>query len=300
MRYFLSRNTLFISGSFRAAGSGIPDPAAAVSAILNHTLAKTEGTMDAQKELELAAASAGAGRDHAGFATTIPVRNLCVFQCDFLTFFITAEAPGPDSLKPGSARAAVIVCSRRRMPDAALHESAGIARGALSAVLSAEGIPPSGTEPVIVACEENRVQDGEEFGEPPVGSRIRATLRYGIPVALRRSAGPARDRPAFFIYSRFQGEHWVEWTPENCPYYPCHFEGQRCDFCYCPLYPCGNESLGHWTGSSNGGKVWSCAGCTMVHEPAVADYLKRNPEASAAELVRVWKKTGRAGAGHKS
>jgi hypothetical protein len=38
--------------------------------------------------------------------------------------------------------------------------------------------------------------------------------------------------------------HWVEWSPEGCPYYPCHFEGQQCDFCYCPLYPCLDTSLG--------------------------------------------------------
>nr|WP_269850484.1 cysteine-rich small domain-containing protein [Methanosarcina horonobensis] len=28
---------------------------------------------------------------------------------------------------------------------------------------------------------------------------------------------------------------------KTCEYYPCHFEGQNCTFCFCPFYPCENE-----------------------------------------------------------
>ena len=118
------------------------------------------------------------------------------------------------------------------------------------------------------------------------GRRIREAVMHGIPEALRqRAKNGGHDRPSFFIFSRFKGEHWVEWTPENCPYFPCHFPGQRCDFCYCPFYPCHDEDLGQWVESSNGKKVWNCARCTLLHEPAVADYLKQFPGASLKELV---------------
>ncbi|MDD1670080.1 MAG: cysteine-rich small domain-containing protein, partial [Methanomicrobiales archaeon] len=96
-----------------------------------------------------------------------------------------------------------------------------------------------------------------------------------------------RKAPSIFVYSRYGGDHWVEWTPEGCPYYPCHFEGQRCDFCYCPLYPCLDLSLGQWVESRKGGRVWNCAGCTLLHTPEVAEYLKKHPEAGLSELKRV-------------
>ncbi|MDP6613031.1 MAG: cysteine-rich small domain-containing protein, partial [Candidatus Hydrothermarchaeota archaeon] len=25
---------------------------------------------------------------------------------------------------------------------------------------------------------------------------------------------------------------------EKCEYYPCHFQGQDCTWCFCPFYPC--------------------------------------------------------------
>lgn len=53
-----------------------------------------------------------------------------------------------------------------------------------------------------------------------------------------------------------------------CPYYPCHFPGQDCTFCFCPFYPCKDERTGgKWIERSSGGKVWSCEDCTLVHRP---------------------------------
>lgn len=52
-----------------------------------------------------------------------------------------------------------------------------------------------------------------------------------------------------------------------CPYYPCHFKGQDCTFCFCPFYPCGDERTGgRWVCRSSGGKVWSCEKCDLVHK----------------------------------
>ena len=60
----------------------------------------------------------------------------------------------------------------------------------------------------------------------------------------------------------------------DCEYYPCHFEGQDCTFCFCPFYPCNDERTGgKYVESSTGGTVWSCANCTIVHEPEVAQEI---------------------------
>ena len=58
----------------------------------------------------------------------------------------------------------------------------------------------------------------------------------------------------------------------NCEYYPCHFEGQDCTFCFCPFYPCEDKRTGgEFVQRSTGGEVWSCAGCSLIHESEVAD-----------------------------
>jgi len=80
---------------------------------------------------------------------------------------------------------------------------------------------------------------------------------------------------------------------KTCEYYPCHFEGQNCTFCFCPFYPCENEKTGgKWIQSSRGGKVWSCIDCHLVHNKEIAqkilDYLMQ--EGDTDELVKVaWK-----------
>ena len=48
--------------------------------------------------------------------------------------------------------------------------------------------------------------------------------------------------------------------------------------------------LGQWASGSNGGRVWNCARCTLLHTPEVAAYLKKYPEASRGELVHLSKK----------
>lgn len=57
----------------------------------------------------------------------------------------------------------------------------------------------------------------------------------------------------------------------SCPYYPCHFPGQDCTFCYCPFNPCEDERTGgEWIAGSGGHKGWSCMDCCLIHEPWVA------------------------------
>lgn len=56
----------------------------------------------------------------------------------------------------------------------------------------------------------------------------------------------------------------------SCEYYPCHFEGQDCTWCYCPFYPCMDPTLGKSILAKDGEPIWSCQECYFVHRPEVA------------------------------
>jgi threonine-phosphate decarboxylase len=75
----------------------------------------------------------------------------------------------------------------------------------------------------------------------------------------------------------------------DCEYYPCHFEGQDCTFCFCPFYPCDNEKTGgELIQKSTGGTVWSCAKCNLIHRGDIADkVLKALMEGK--KIKEVWK-----------
>ena len=76
----------------------------------------------------------------------------------------------------------------------------------------------------------------------------------------------------------------------DCEYYPCHFEGQDCTFCFCPFYPCKDErTCGEFVQKSTGGEVWSCAKCNIIHRGDIADRaLKSLMEGK--KLKDVWKR----------
>jgi len=80
----------------------------------------------------------------------------------------------------------------------------------------------------------------------------------------------------------------------NCEYYPCHFEGQDCTFCFCPFYQCGDERTGgEMIERSTGGAVWSCAGCDHIHEPEVANKILEAlmvSEGKPEDVKLIWKK----------
>ena len=59
----------------------------------------------------------------------------------------------------------------------------------------------------------------------------------------------------------------------ECDFYPCHFEGQYCDFCYCPFYPCGDSSTGgEWIKGKN---VWNCKNCFWLHQKESVECLRK-------------------------
>jgi len=287
MRYYTQSDTLFVRGSFRAASTGISGGIRSVSTLLNHTLRPDCDAADAEKVLEMVAAGAGIGGDCFGLLTTVPASQACVLQYDFITVFITAGIRREEPGRAGSIN--IIVTSGEGMSDGALLETIMIATEAKAEAMLALGLPLTGTpaDTVMAACEG--VERHDSAGRlSEAGRRVREAVLHGIPAALtRHDAGVAADRPAFFVFSRIKGEHWIEWSPVNCPYYPCHFKGQSCEFCYCPFYPCKDEELGQWAKSSNGSRVWNCAKCRLLHKPKVAEYLKKYPGASLEELVRV-------------
>ncbi len=68
---------------------------------------------------------------------------------------------------------------------------------------------------------------------------------------------------------------------KTCDSYPCHFEGQDCTWCYCPLYPCLNPN-GNYVTSGTGRRIWDCSRCEAVHEAR-----------TAREILEILSKAGR-------
>lgn len=291
MRYYTDTSTLFIRGDFRAASTGTAGGIRSVSTLFNHTIPLENDHQDTEKELELVVAAAGINCDAFGLLTPVPVSQTVVLQYDFVTVLITAGIRREPPASTGSV--SIIVCSREGMADSALLETIMVATEAKAEALQAMGLPLTGTPAdAVITASEGAVAHRSAGRLTGVGKRVREGVLHGIPEALRRHDAPVESgrAPAFFIFSRFKGEHWIEWTPDNCPYYPCHFAGQACDFCYCPFYPCSDEALGQWVDSMNGGKIWNCARCRLLHEPEIADYYKRFPGASRDELMRLYEK----------
>jgi adenosylcobinamide hydrolase len=274
MKYYFREDTLFIRGLFRAASTGPAGGLGNVSTLIVHTVKKTHDN-DITREMDTRISFEGLPHDYFGVPVTTPIRYLCIIQYDFITVFILTE--------PGQGPVTIIVYSGEGFSDEALLGAIITATEAKVAALYPSGRnPASNCADNVIIASEGPACHTVTTARSEVGKRIFECITFGIPEALK--ADISRDQPALHVYSRFGGGHFVEWTPKGCPYYPCHFEGQRCDFCYCPFYPCGDEQLGQWVKSSNGGRVWNCSRCQLLHIPETADYLKRNPEASLTEL----------------
>lgn len=288
MRYHFTPDTVFVRGNFRAASTGIDGGSRPVSTIFNRTVPEDFDHAEPGRYLRQIAATAGYSEDFFGLLTAVSMRHLCILQYDFITIFVTAGVtnPNPDPDAPHTIN--IIVASREGLSDGAMLETIATAAGAKAHALALMGYPFTGTTTDAVAvASEGEVRHTYAGTATEAGRRVYAAVSRGVKEALDRHEGRTiRERPSFFIFSRYGGEHWVEWLPEGCPYYPCHFKGQVCDFCYCPYYPCRDEELGEWVESSTNGRVWSCSACTLLHEPDVAAYFKRNPEASLRELKK--------------
>lgn len=76
----------------------------------------------------------------------------------------------------------------------------------------------------------------------------------------------------------------------DCEYYPCHFEGQDCTFCFCPFYPCEDKRTGgELIKRSAGGSVWSCSGCDLIHRSDIAEKVLKELM-KGTDKKNIWKK----------
>lgn len=302
MRYYLRGNVLIIRGNFRAASNGTKGGVDDVKTLVNATV-PGNFSEDAGVFLEKISAKNGFLHPLFGLLTAVPMSNLCIARLDYITVFVTA------AVSEKNRTINIIVTSSRPLSDAALLGAMMTVTEAKMQVLLERKLPASAgpTDAVIVATENSK-EVPEEFAGPltETGDKISRAVRHALTEALVRfdnyllttwgvsrgwskTTSPAvkKARPSFFIYSRYGGDHWVEWVPEGCPYYPCHnFSDQNCSFCYCPLYPCMDREFGHSI-TTPGGELWSCMDCKFIHEPEVAAHLLKNPEAGITELKAV-------------
>ncbi|MBE6507637.1 MAG: hypothetical protein E7Z72_06955 [Methanocorpusculum parvum] len=303
MRYYLRKDTLIVRGSFRAASNGAEGGLKDAKTLLNVTV-PADFLENAAGYLERVSARNGFLAPYFGLLTAVPITNLCIAQYDYITAFVTA------AVSERNRTINIIVTSEKPLTDAALLGALMTVTEAKMKVILERKLPPNAlsTDAVIVAAEKSG-SAAEEFAGPltEVGMRITKAVSHALTEAFVRfdnylltnwgisrgwggganAALLKRKRPSFFIFSRYGGEHWNEWVPEGCPYYPCHkFAEQKCDFCYCPLYPCRDPEFSEEIDAPQG-KIQSCMDCRFIHEPAVVSHLKANPEAGMAELKAV-------------
>ena len=73
-------------------------------------------------------------------------------------------------------------------------------------------------------------------------------------------------------YEKFLNGEVSHGPNRECEFYPCHWDGQYCDFCYCPFYPCGDSSTGgEWIKGKN---VWNCKECHWPHQKEAVECLR--------------------------
>ncbi len=300
MRYYLRKDTLIIRGNFRAASNGAEGGLKDAKSLLNVSIPQGFSE-NAAEYLERVSARNGFLNPYFGLLTAVPMQNLCIAQYDYITAFVTA------AVSERNRTINIIVTSEKPLSDAALLGAMMTVTEAKMKVISERRLPSTAlsTDAVIVAAEKGGFAV-EEFAGPltETGMRIGKAVSHALTEAFVRfdnylltnwgvsrgwgggtnAALMKRKRPSFFILSRYGGEHWNEWVPEGCPYHPCHnFKEQKCDFCYCPLYPCRDREFSEEI-DTPAGKLWSCMDCRFIHEPVVSAHLKANPEAGIREL----------------
>lgn len=291
MRYYQADRSLIFRGAFRACSTGVDESIREVRTLML-TPPHSSDSYRPEWEIEKSALRHGLNpHTTLGLINTEDVFPLCIFKYNQITIFLSRDRQHLNQDSQGSVdrityrpHLSIICCISEILADHTLLEIlAGIQEEKTLACIHAGYQEHSIRGGVIVASEHGSVRT--EVNPLPV---ILETIHYAISQVLDPdffTEGKGRDEPLFFIHTTIGGDRWIRWKKGGCPYYPCHFKGQRCDLCYCPLYPCEDEQLGEWaTGSRSGGKVWSCVPCTLNHQPAVVQHLRRNPEASVTEL----------------
>ncbi|MDR3102217.1 MAG: adenosylcobinamide amidohydrolase [Methanocalculaceae archaeon] len=288
MRYHYNKNTVYIRGKFRAASTGVDGGLRTISTILNRTVPIGFNHADPSGYIRKLLVQKVYGTDAFGLLTAVCMQHLCVLQYDYITVFVTA---GVSNQNPDPARQHtinIIVTSDESLSDAATLETIMTTTEAKIHALRNLGRDFTGTtsDAVVVAAVPEDVPRHTCAGTlTETGRRVYDAVLTGVAAALDRHEGRiSRTQPSYFIYSHYGENHWVEWQKNGCPYYPCHFKDQVCDFCYCPFYPCYDTELGEFATSSSGGKVWACTSCLLLHKLEATAYLKAHPDATLEEL----------------
>ncbi len=294
MRYYLSNNTLIVRGAFRACSTGDDGGIRDVTSLMTHPVHPSNSSENGQV-IHNTAHRNGLSPT-AAFGLLIPTQftQHAVFRYDQVTVFITAGIntrehgrqeihDTPDSMIEGAIRIICIVNGNLTDQDL-LTALITVNEAEVQATAGDDRILDLDRRGIIIGAEKNATTRADDLVN--LDKKIREAVRYGIADTIEHvSKGPDHPgvSPSFHIHSTIGGDRWIEWQKKGCPYYPCHFKGQRCDLCYCPLYPCEDETLGEWTIGSRG-RVWSCVPCTLNHQPSVVHHLRRNPEATISEL----------------
>jgi adenosylcobinamide hydrolase len=292
MKYYIKNKTLFLRGNFRAVSSGAGGGLSNVSTIINRTVEKNFLHDSPEKFIEEIVREEGCTGNFFGLLTAVDMKTLCVMINRTITVFITAGVsnPNPKNPKlPGTIN--IIVHSRDGLFDEAMAGLIITATEAKTEALFSMGYDFAGTttDAVAACCSRESKKVHRYAGRmTDIGRWTAEAVLFGVQEAIARHEGkkPA-EKPALYILSTIGGDHWIEWSPEGCLYYPCHFRGQVCKYCYCPFYPCNDEELGYFVETSAGGTVWACTTCILMHHPEIVDHMKKYPMATISELKKV-------------
>ncbi|CAJ36196.1 adenosylcobinamide amidohydrolase [Methanocella arvoryzae] len=304
MRYYVKNKTLVIKGDFDGISTGINGGRGRVRTVINHEVGKNFNEPDPMQYLDGVADSLAVERPYFGFMTAVHMTNLCIVSDRLVTAFITAGVSNQchDPGVPGTINILLVIPGR--MTEGALSSAIITATEAKAKALFEMGFDFTGTTTDAVAVLTEPRETG--ICEPPryeysgtateIGQSIYRCVKKGVTEGIKRQhrigeESALRSR-LFVLASGDDGFRWIEFPPEKrgkgaCKYYPCHYEGQDCTYCFCPLYPCEDPELGEWIMSSSGCPVWGCKDCTLLHHPEAAKHLTKHPEAPVAELKKI-------------
>ncbi|MCX6699637.1 MAG: adenosylcobinamide amidohydrolase [Methanomicrobiales archaeon] len=235
MKYYIRNDTLFVRGTFSAASTGPCGGLRPVSTVLLYSTEKPRTTHgDPCRDVTLQVAREGLPNDFFGIHEGNGISRLCIVQYDFITVFILAAT----SSDTQADQVTIVVYSGEGLAENALLQMIITVSSAKARALTDAGLPaPAASDDHVIVASETEAHHKDAGRHSEAGWRVSECILFGLPHALEQK--DRRKDPALYVYSRLGGGHFVLWRPRECPYYPCHFQGQRCDYCYCPFYPLG-------------------------------------------------------------
>lgn len=179
MNFHYSDTTLVIIGDFSAVSTGVGGDLRPVGALFNHTVSRSWHDPHPENLLRQIASGEGINSDFFGLLTAVPMASLVMCRCGFLTVFITAGI--------SNHTINIIGVSEEGMSRNALLESVATISSAKTQALleNGRGIPGTPTDAIVMACEGPLVHPYAGI-VTPVGMRLSACIRKGVPLALSR------------------------------------------------------------------------------------------------------------------